>query len=134
MIRAEELLCIAPMPAAPRGIRVPLMSRHDESVISGILTGAKSATKARVHFASLRRAEFDAERPLWLEVGQALAKARWEKGLSQPKAAKLLGVGKSSLADYEIAERLLPEARWPAVLDVLGVDIAAMVALWRSSQ
>lgn len=133
MISANELLGIYPTPPARAFSVVPVMSRFDGVVVHpSIRTGAAHATAARQHFARQAAEEFDRERPMWESIGQALRAARWDRGRSCPVAAKLIGIGKSSLADYELGRRRVPEDIWQAAHDVLGVDVSAMVRAWAS--
>lgn len=78
------------------------------------------------------KAEAEQERPLWAAIGAAMLEARKRAGWNQGRAADRMDISNRMLCDYERGRYAVPQRSWDAVRQVLGVDIAAMVAEWRA--
>lgn len=127
MITASELLGEIRPPKWRGPTRIHSTGEHIERDLS-----IASAVAKRGQIAACKREAAMRDVPLWIEVGAAVATARDARRMTQLELSKRMKISKTAIRDYEVGERRLPERLWPAVLSVLGLDVAAKVAEWRA--
>lgn len=126
MIRAEELLGLV-RPPKWTGPKSVVRNMTDDADHGGI----EDPSAPRHHRS---KAEAAHERALWDAIGAAMKLARDRAKWTQVIAAERMSINNRMLCDYERGKYAVPERAWDTVRDVLGVDIAAMVAEWRTAQ
>lgn len=69
-------------------------------------------------------------------VGELIAKARKEKGISQRDLAKAIRIPRGSISNWEIGRAPMPLSKARLICDYLGLDIdeVANIAWERSKQ
>lgn len=128
MIRVEEILGEVRPPVWRGPTRV--VGDTQAEVAKGIV----QAVEKRKAAAAIKRKAAEAERPLWVAIGAKLHAERMRRRERRKVTSGRIGTTPTSLDDYESGARALPDRCWPAVLEVYGIDVAAMVAEWRAAQ
>ena len=63
------------------------------------------------------------------KIGKAVRTARLAKGLSQAQVGDRIGLSRASVANLEAGRQGLPFPTMAAVVQVLGIDLAPLIAL-----
>jgi transcriptional regulator with XRE-family HTH domain len=66
---------------------------------------------------------------LYRKIGAAIRQARDAKGMSQSQVAERIGMARASVANLEAGRQGIPFPTLAAVVQVLGIDLAPLIAL-----